>query len=69
MVVPDANESYEMPKRVYTRRRNRDGSWESICPICFQTVSIQKNEHDLTLPEAAHACDPDVLRRLFGKSH
>jgi|HubBroStandDraft_3_1064219.scaffolds.fasta_scaffold559522_2 hypothetical protein len=42
---------------VYPHRQNRDLSYDSICPICFATVSSQKIEAELAEYERHHVCD------------
>lgn len=49
---------------VFIHRMVPDGSFESICPVCFETVCRQEQEEDLARAEHAHACDPDGLGRL-----
>jgi hypothetical protein len=48
----------------FTHRLHPDGSFESICPVCFETVSCQEREQDLLPAEHAHACEPDSLGKL-----
>jgi hypothetical protein len=43
-------------------RRNPDGTYDAICPICFLTISSSKNEQDLAAPVAAHTCDKFLLQ-------
>lgn len=45
----------------FTHRLNPNGSFESICPVCFETVGRRENEEDLLRAEHAHVCDPDSL--------
>jgi len=49
---------------VFIHRTDPDGSFESICPVCFETVCLQEREEDLARAEHAHACDPDGLVKL-----
>jgi hypothetical protein len=49
---------------VFIHRKESDGSVESICPVCFETVGRQEREEDLARAEHGHACDPDGLRKL-----
>ena len=55
---------------IFIRRVNPQGSFESICPVCFETVGRQDEEEDLARDEQAHTCDPDNLAKLvyFGNS-
>ena len=47
----------------YIHHLNPDGSFESICPVCFETVG-RHDEEDLARAEDAHTCDPDSLAKL-----
>jgi hypothetical protein len=40
----------------YVHRHNPDGSHDSICPLCFRTVSGSLYERELFVAESAHAC-------------
>lgn len=41
----------------HPHRTNPDGTFDSICPICFNTVGTSKKESDLEALEAQHVCD------------
>ena len=45
-----------MPCRVqrFPHRRNRDGSYDSICTLCFATVASSETEEELGEAEAKH---------------
>jgi hypothetical protein len=45
----------------YPHRRNRDGSYESICSKCYATVARAETDAELTEWDAAHVCDPSFL--------
>jgi len=48
--------------QTFPRRQNADGTFDSICPYCFQTITKQRLESDLTRFEQSHNCRPeDVL--------
>jgi len=49
---------------VFIHRMDPDGSVESICPVCFETVGLYEREEDLERAENAHMCDPDSLGTL-----
>jgi hypothetical protein len=49
---------------VFIHRMDPDGSFESICPVCFETAGRQDREEDLERAEQGHACDPDGLGKL-----
>jgi hypothetical protein len=40
----------------YTHRHNSDGTFDSICMSCFQTVGHEIRECDLAAAEAIHKC-------------
>jgi hypothetical protein len=40
----------------WPRRLNPDGTYDSICPTCFQTVARCKNEAELARAENLHVC-------------
>jgi hypothetical protein len=46
----------------FPHRRNSDGTVDSICPRCFVTIGTSTCESDLPAIEAAHVCDPALLR-------
>ena len=48
----------------FSHRLNPDGSFSSICPVCFATVGREEKEADLVRAEHFHACDPDGLAKL-----
>jgi hypothetical protein len=47
----------------FTHRLTQDGSFESICPVCFETVGRQEQEEDLLGVEHSHLCDPNSLSK------
>jgi hypothetical protein len=46
---------------LYPRRRNPDGSSDSICLTCFATIVNSKSEDELAEHEKAHVCISSVL--------
>ena len=40
----------------FMRRRNADGSWDSICTCCFLTVANRKEQAELEAVENSHNC-------------
>jgi hypothetical protein len=42
-------------------RRNRDGSYNAICPTCYTTVARSKPEAKLAEYDKAHVCDSAFL--------
>ncbi|HTB97115.1 MAG TPA: hypothetical protein VK716_08920 [Terracidiphilus sp.] len=54
----------------FPHRHNADGSHDSICTKCFQTVASVRDEATLAEREKKHQCDPYILYRFsqtFGK--
>jgi hypothetical protein len=59
----------EMPNsdtvtRHFPHRTNPNGTIDSICPRCYETVGTSTWESDLEHCEAAHVCEPAQLRRF-----
>ena len=53
----------------YPHRRNKDGSYDSICLNCFVTVASGKSEADLTELDKVHVCEYSTLsQRAFESS-
>ena len=52
------------PTKRFVHRENRDGTFDSICPACFDTVATAAREADLAKYEKPHVCDPWTLQRL-----
>jgi hypothetical protein len=46
---------------LFPRRRNLDGSYDSICLTCFATVANTSEVADLDVHDQNHICDPVVL--------
>ena len=42
----------------FVHRRNKDGSFDSICPQCLLTIATCQTEDALAKIESAHTCDP-----------
>ena len=53
---------------LYAHRRNGDGTYDSICWVCYRTVSHKVREADLAVEEAAHVCKPEDLLQRFSES-
>jgi hypothetical protein len=45
----------------YSHRKNRDGTVDSICLSCFQTIATAKNEESLSLHELLHRCSEENI--------
>jgi hypothetical protein len=41
----------------YTHRRKPDGSWESICMLCYRTSAKSMTEPELRETEEMHPCE------------
>jgi hypothetical protein len=52
----------------YKHRKNEDGTWDSICPMCHATVAIATQEAFLSALEREHGCRPslDEMAASFG---
>jgi len=49
-------------------RKNRDGSYDSICLRCFATIATARREEDLIGPDRGHVCRPATLtQRAFDR--
>jgi hypothetical protein len=46
---------------IFPHRKNQDGSWDTICTVCFCTVATRPHESALAQEEAAHIC-PHLAR-------
>ena len=58
-------------KTHYARRRNADGTSDSICLRCFRTVASGNSSVDLPKMESQHRCraeDIECFRDLSGLS-
>jgi hypothetical protein len=40
----------------FPHRQNQDGSWDSICPLCFVNSASAAREEDLAALEERHIC-------------
>jgi hypothetical protein len=49
--------------RIYPHRRNKDGSYDSICLTCFLTVSHAKTEAELKEQDMAHVCGVTLISK------
>jgi len=55
----------EHSDRTFPHRHNPDGTFDSICPICFSTVSTRQNEMELTDDELDHNCVWPITNKDF----
>jgi hypothetical protein len=51
-----------MIQATYPHRRNRDGSFDSICTTCFATIGHVESESELTDTDQNHTCEEFFLR-------
>ena len=56
-------EARMLVSRIYPHRRNKDGSYDSICLTCFLTVSHAKTEAELAKQDMAHVCHVTLLSK------
>ncbi len=54
----------ESPK--FAHRSNLDGTMDSICPRCIETVATVYDEGELLRYEQQHICDPALAERFSG---
>jgi len=58
---------------IFPHRLNPDGSFDSICPKCFVTVSTKRSETQLADDEIAHDCFSEhgsgLVFRSFSLDH
>ena len=48
----------------FPHRHNADGSYDSICSVCYATVASVEKECQLAAPESMHKCDPAILYQV-----
>jgi len=49
----------------FAHRQNPDGTYDSICSRCFQTIATVRDEDALQRIEGRHNCDPNLLARYW----
>lgn len=56
---------------LFTHRKNPDGTWDSICMACLQTVASHseiRDEAELAVQDIVHDCEKGIiLQRISGK--
>jgi len=59
------------PVICYPHRKNKDGTYDSICTRCFATVARTYSEAALAEHDKKHVCEQVTLlgRRLLAHSH
>ena len=55
-----------MPIRffIFAHRHNPDGTCETICSRCFQTIATVRDEAEFPTIEREHVCNPLLLERF-----
>ena len=51
---------------IFPHRRNRDGSFDSICMTCFRTVATKYKETELNDAEKDHTCERSAVAQRGG---
>jgi hypothetical protein len=51
------------PAPFFPHRRNKDGSFDSICLECFATVASHRTEEELKEEDKRHVCISSLLSR------
>jgi hypothetical protein len=49
---------------LFTHRKNPDGSWDSICMACLQTVASRSDVHseaELSTTDIVHVCKKGII--------
>lgn len=49
----------------FAHRKNRDGSFDSICLKCFITIDNGNEEEDLDVAEYIHVCDVELSMHCY----
>jgi hypothetical protein len=59
------------PLLLYSHRHNTNGSYDSICLVCFATVATTQTKPELAVYDERHVCNQFLLseRRLFKPPH
>jgi hypothetical protein len=52
----------------FPHRYNHDGTIDSICKQCFQTVASHKKEIEIEQIEKAHVCSSSLLSQRGGRA-
>lgn len=47
----------------FAHRPKSDGSYDSICVVCFSIAAFGMTEEQLKIAEEKHTCSREVLRR------
>jgi hypothetical protein len=47
----------ELREQFFPHRRNRNGSYDSICLTCFATVGSARTQEELVEIDRAHVCE------------
>lgn len=55
----------EEPQIIFPHRTNRNGTFDSICPLCYRTIATEQSEYRLAKAELAHRCYVDAEIRAY----
>jgi hypothetical protein len=47
----------------YPHKRKKDGSFDSICLVCFRTIASKLTEDELAPEEKKHVCSTSLLSK------
>jgi hypothetical protein len=56
---------FDKPSTFYPHRRNKDGSYTSICLGCLAQVARKDSEAELAAHDNVHRCDPGRLAQRY----
>ena len=54
----------DAPRALFSRRKNADGTHDSICRRCFATIATEDDQDVLLAQEARHSCKEEDLLRI-----
>jgi hypothetical protein len=59
------------PLLLYSHRHNANGSYDSICLVCFATIATTQTKPEFAVYDEKHVCNQFLLseRRLFKPPH
>lgn len=50
---------------LFAHKENLDGTWDSICSSCFQTIAVEGSKADLFAAEQSHKCPGLDLQKVL----
>jgi hypothetical protein len=57
---------FDRERSSFAHRCNDDGTFDSICPRCIQTIAQCAQEPDLQNAEDSHVCNPSIVEHYRG---